>query len=351
MNKEKLIEILIQLNHEIYLNYQELVEIELNRSQKNRTKEIYSEIRDYRLLEDELFTRLEEYCQTDKGIDEIYSYIFDLYEVSDDISFLLSYIEYLDQGIEARRLLERVKKIVTPPKIFISSSSYDSYEEDDEENHFDPLDTIVDEEQILAPLMDLEDVVGLLHKINKHLLLNCDSNPTALTKKQLIQLKYNLIFLNGELEGMLVEDYCLLPTILVDAKSIARAANFNDEKIEQAYDNIRKNEILLLFEDLSQKRNYNTFANQLRYIIVDLWMESLSDQVVTAIMESIEDKVQNSYNEDIFEARDNIYQGLYEKYEEKLMEASEEMSEEELSSIDKGKKKIKIFDKIRATFR
>lgn len=347
MNKEKLIEILIQLNHEIYLTYQELVENELNQSKESRNREIYSQIRDFRLLEDDLFARLEKYCQTNKDVDAIYDYIFDLYEVSDDGVFLFSYIEYLKQPIEARRLLEKIKMVGSS----IISISSDSNEEDEEEIYFDSLDNIVGEEEILAPLMDLEDVVSLITKIDQHLLLNCESNLNSLTKKQLIQLKYNLIFLNREVEEMLVEDCCLPTPVLVDAKNIARTVNLNDEKVEQAYDNIRKNEILLLFEDLSQKRNYNTFANQLRYIIIDLWMESLSDQVVTTIMESIEDKVQNSYNEDIFEARDNIYQGLYEKYEERLMEASEELSEEELSSIDKGKKKIKILDKIRATFR
>lgn len=346
MKQTEVVQLLIKINHGIYLCYQDLIAIELDENKKNRSEDfmdIYRKIREYRSLEDEFFLRLKNSCFTNKDIDKIYNYIFDLYQVSDGVSFLPTYIKYLDRGIEARRVLERVKsEIVIPPEITIA-------DEDDEmltSADIDDILSLAGEEAILTPLIDDEDVIRLISKIDTELLLNCENNQKSLSKKQLYELKYDLFFLNRKFEGMLVEDWCLPSLSLVDAKNMACFIfDLKDEKVERVYDNLRENEILLLVEDLSQKKNRgNSIENKLRYILIDMWMESLSDQVVSTIMERIEDKVENSYSEDIFEARDTIYQGLYAKYEDRIMDSklSEAPDEEELVKKSSSKKKTKL---------
>ena len=353
MNKIEIVQLLIKISRGIYSCYQELVELELVNNKEHRSKniiEIYRTIREYRLLEDEYFSKLVDIAVTNEDIDEIYDHLFELYGITDGVSFFPMYVQNLDQNIEARRVLERIKaEIVIPPEIYLS----DEDDEDDFKGTFDEgedLLSLVSEETILVPLLNEEDIVRLLSKIDTELLLNCDTNLNSLPKRKIYQIKYDLFFLNRQFEGMLVNDYCIPSLSLVDAKDRACSIfNFRDEKIEKTYDTLRENDILLLVEDLSQKKNKgSSFENKLRYILIDLWIESISDSKLFEIMGKIEDRMNNSYNEEIEENRANIYHRLYSKYGERIMEyeiedvLEEEDMEEDINSLRTSKSKMKF---------
>lgn len=348
MDKKEIVQLLVKIGDGIYSCYQELVEFELDENKKDKVEvvvEIYHKIRDYRLLEDEYFSKLENESITNKDIDEIYDYLFEVYEVTDGVSFLPNYVKHLDQNMGARRVLERIKaELVITPEVYLS--------DDEEEESFDLMDellSLASEETVLVPLLDEEDIVRLISKIDTELLLNCDTDLNSLSKKKIYQIKYDLFFLNRRFEGLLVNDYCIPSLSLVDAKDRARSIfGLSDERIEKTYDSLRENNILLLVEDLSQKKNIGiSVENKLRYILIDMWIESISDEKLYDILGKIEDKMNNSYNEEIEENRANIYHGLYSKYGERIAEyeilevLENDVDQGDIASIRHTKSKMK----------
>lgn len=236
--------------------------------------------------------------------------------MTDGVSSLPNYVKHLDQNMGARRVLGRIKaELVIPPEVYLSDD--EEYEIFDEMTE---LFSLASEEIVLLPLLNEEDIVRLISKIDTELLLNCDTNLNSLPKRKIYQIKYDLFFLNRQFEGMLVNDYCLPSLSLVDAKDRARSIfDLKDERVEKTYDSLRENDILLLVEELSQKKNMGvSVENKLRYILIDMWIESISDAKLFDILGKIEDKMNNSYNEEIGENRANIYHGLYSKYGERI---------------------------------
>lgn len=355
MNQEKIIQLLIKINRVIYSCYQGLIDLELLENKKERVddfKDFYQKIREYRLLEDEMFDKLTSLCVTNEQVNEVYDYFSLVYQLIDEPFLLSSYIQYSGYNMAAMRLFERVKsEIVVPPEVILTNENDDDFNILTKKNDSPPdIDLFsTGEDDVLIMLINDEDVIGLIHKIDTQLLLNRGSDLNSISKKRLYQFKYDLFFLNRRFESMLIDDGLILSPSLVDAKKLASLKfDFNDERVERGYDEIREAEILKMVEQISQKKNQGNYSvqNKLRYIVIDFWFESISDFKLFDIMGKIEDKMKSSYNEEIEEERANVYHELYSKYGERISEYEVvEMSEEEIyaeiNSSELEKQKIK----------
>lgn len=319
MDKSNVFLILINILKAIRKCYQEIIDIELDDSITDKNKEIvqiYKKISQFRELEDQYFFKLDEFCNSEKDIDKLVEYVLENYNVTDGI--IPGYEYYLDFNIEVRRILERINTDINimPYQILCDDQEFDS------EANLEK-DSIVSEEALLVPLMDEETVVAFIHKIDSIL----KNNETCFfSKRQLLQLKYDMFFLNRKLEGPLINDCCILPLQCVDAKNILTSTlDINDERLEKAYDENREYDILKLVEDLSQRRNQkDIFKCELRYMFIDLMFDSISDFKIADIMSKIMEQVDDSYSDSVKEARLNVFERLAHTYKERMQESSME---------------------------
>jgi len=306
---KKIISSLINIDKEIRKCYLDLAKLEFNdNTDLNAIREIYSNIREYRLLEEHFYSKLSLICTNVENYNEVYAYISETYNVIDDVLFF-EYINDLDSSIEARRIIiEFVKRF--------RFDDNDSFFKNDEMEDIEEELTECYSDLIFNSLIDEEDNVRFIRKIDKEL----ESGITVdISKEKLCQIKYDIIFLSRSLEEMLVEDYSILSIPLVDAKSIASSLfGFTDEDIAQSYDFVRISDLLDMMEQLSQKKNENfdSLNNQLRFLLLDIWFESLDYRIVVNVLNEFEKIVNDSYNDDIYGRRNNVLEILNKRYVE-----------------------------------
>lgn len=339
---KKIIRLLINIGKEIRECYKEISVIELDddKDKFKRYTEVYSKIRDYRALEEHLFSKLDDYCTNEKIYNELYSYIMDMYQLGSE-TILLEYADKLDFSIEVRRVLNEIAL-----RFSFENNEDDSLDDNDVYKDFFNENVIR-----IAPLMDDEDIIRFIDKINKEL-ASFDSS-VDLSKEQLCQFKYDMFFLDRNLEGMLVEDYCIPSFALVDAKSRAISLfGLCDEEVDRTYDELRESDLLVVMAQLSEAKNEDHFSvqNQIRYLLLDIYFESIDDYKFIEVMNNFEDYVNSSYNDEIFERRErvlNIIKERYAKrisnsmvYEEELFETDYEKELERVKRFIKQKKKL-----------
>ncbi len=347
-NKYNIINSLIGIGKKIHDCYDKLVIIEVYYDVEDRAdevKEIYSIIRKYRELEDIMFSKLTKFCIDNNEINDIYDYLFDIYKIKEDTNFLFYYIDNYDRNIEVLRLLEKVYSIESDEEMEEDNSKENIgglqvvlLNKTSNQNVDDKVESIDDNISNLMFLLNEEDVLLFMDKIDAYLALFSDNQAedNLLIKEQLIRAKYDMIFLTNSLETMMFEDdYSLYPSSFVNAKEIAaRELNMNDEEIDIEYDSIRKEEILRMAENLSQRKSNNdsSIKQLLKYIIIDVWADTIPDWVLADVISELYVKVNNSYNDNIFQARTNIYNKLFQTYKNRI---SKFIPEE---SNDKGEK-------------
>lgn len=339
MDREKNISMLVKINSGILKCYKEIIEIELSDEMDDkfhRIINIYKEISQYRVFEDQYFDKLKGCCTTKKKFDDLYAYILEVYQVSEAGRMFFENVEYLDYQLEVRRILQRMsREIEIPTDDFLNTFDFDSFISTLDKPFTSDVSNErlssheVSNEELLEPFVDEEDVVRFIQKIDLSL-INYSSSENCFTREELCKLKYYLIFLNRDFEEMLINDYCILPSLFIDSKRRASLCyELSDEDVYKAYDNIREVQILAMAEDLSQARNQNDhFRNNLRYMIIDLWAEAIDGQMLSDIMVKLEDKAINSCNEAILNARFKVYDELYNKYENRILQY--EVIEEEM---------------------
>ena len=157
------------------------------------------------------------------------------------------------------------------------------------------------------------------------------------SKNFLKKVKYDLIFLNDNLDTMFSGDF-ILPTYF-DTKRVA-AIKFGlfDEQIDKYYDIIRIEDILQMFDVLSQRKNQGepSVQNSLRYFLLDLWMNTLADMQFMQVIIKLGNIVNNSYNQSIMEARKHVYKRLMDMYSDRIQSCTYLIEEKE---------KVKIMEK------
>lgn len=335
--KVELIDLLIKIETAIHDCYRELSKVDLGRNKNKfeKRKEIYRQIEEFQSLENEFFQKLKVLCVSEEEVEEIKNYLFDNFHFC-RILALEEYITYQDNGLEARRLLEKIESEM------IDFSDVLEFNEDEEMDISIQNDSVIEEEALITPLIDSEDVIRFIQRID---MLLSDNELEPFTKQQLHQFKYDMIFVHPKIENLLIKDYCIPTLAIFDAKKHA-AFSFRmvDEKIEKAYDQLREIQILNMAEALSQKINQNdNIANQLRYLAIDIWVESISDEKLFNIINFLEEKAENSYNTVIYENRFAVYEKIYEKYKDRLQEFEREyeLSEKEIEKENVKVKQIK----------
>lgn len=333
MKSIKIIDTLINIEKKIRLCYKDIVDIELNNSLKNSSFkepiEVYSEIRKYRDLEEFMLSKLNIFCTSVEEINKIYDYILGVYKVFNSSDVIMEYAKSFDKNIEARRLLSKIWDKYGEE---FSDNQYDSYSDSNSVKIIDILSGDIqtipsngrsgNNKELLKSLMDMEDSVRLIKKIDTHLLLNCnddsnkDNKKKKLTKAQLYQIKYDMFFLNDELEQTLVEEYRIPTLAYVDSKNIASIIyGLDDEEACKNYYEVREDSVFEMVDYLSQRKKQKSFnyLKQLDYIIIDMWLESLDDNEVSSIFYRLLDWISKSYNSEILDARHTVYKILLSK--------------------------------------
>lgn len=344
MKREEIVKSLLWIEKEIRGYYQSLASMEIQA--KKEILDIYSNIRECCELEDILFSKFYMVYCNNKSISNLRRSLCDFYEITDDNNFLFMYVNDSDDNVIIRRLLE---KIYPDFDQYEENEDIDSdiktYEDEDSEDDIDSPreDDLFYEKGILFPLMEYEDSVQLIKKIDdldedEFTVNNIYCPP--LDKKVLRKVKYDLIFLNDNLEKMMLGDYTI-PTV-IDSKAIASLKfNLFDERIDKAYDDIHELDIMNTVEFLSQRKNQKiSYKNTLCYLLIDLWIEKMDDIKFNNIMEKIEDSVGTAYNDDIKKNRREVYNTLHKMYDNRI-EHSEIIMKKEKKNKTKKKKKNK----------
>ena len=344
LTKINIINALMGITSKIRTCYSDLAEIELS-LKDGSIEDVYAKIREYRGLEDFMYSSLSKLCNSKKDVDEIYDYIDAVYPIIYDDSFLLSYFKNCEhyKNIESIRVSKRIDK-----EIFIDQEEND--EDDDKDNilvipiatHSDIPVTSNSELSIknmtLRELIATEDIINFVERIDSKNLEDTDKDEFLL-KRELLKLKYDMFFLNDDFESMLVEDCCYLSSSLVNAKEIAASVfDMNDEEVDREYDIIRENEIFKITEELSQwkNRDCSDVRTNLIFILIEMIVDSLSDKQFAIIMEKLSETIDKSYNEEIFESRYSVYRALYTIYEDNINSVTDK--ENKKSNVKRKKK-------------
>lgn len=349
-NKYNIVNSLIAIGKKIHDCYTRLADIEICDDKEDRVveiKKIYSDIREYREFENIMFSNLTKICISDEEINEVYDYIFDVYQIKDDTNFLFYYIKNYEKNVEVLRLLEKLNFMECDNDIEDNNSVKEvgaiqviRLDELLNKNVNNSKNMDANNSGFIE-LMNEEDVMLLIDKIDEYLLLKSDNEEedNLFVKKQLVRVKYDMIFLTNSLETMLFEDdYRLYPSSFVNTKVIAaRDYDMNDEEIDMLYDSIRKDEILRMAEDFSQIKSYDDseLKDLLRYLVIDVWFDSVSDLVLANIFGELFIKAKNSYNRDIFEARKLVYEDFLERYKDRISKFMITENNEELENSEK----------------
>lgn len=336
MNKNKNIEILINIGKAIRKCYEKIIDIEIeNSADKDKIiRNIFKTIATYREFEERYFLILEENCNDEKYLNELYRDVFDNYNLIDS-SFTLNYMKNLDEDIEVRRIFEELDRRIQSETEF--EESLDDNNDVSEINQIQLLESINEEFKfILKNLMEDEDIVRLVHMINRLIKENIFGN--QLSKSELYKIIYDMFFTYRFLEEYLIKDYSILAIHFLDATTkMSCELGYNDEEVAICYDNIRIEKMLEIFEELSQKRNANHLLKvKLGYLFFDLYASTISNKKLVEVFHLIKDKTENSYNEQIFEARNQVFNTLHERYCDLILDY--EIEEEELVNKEREEK-------------
>lgn len=344
--KEKYIKGLINISKTIYSCYQELITIELGHKKNKITdmKKVYDKIREYRALEDYMFHELKNCCYSKNDVSFILTNLYNTYQIEEEPIFQGGgYLRNLSFLIEIRRVVNRIQKDISliEPTPFYKEDT----EELEEENYNSCYDdsAVIDEQAILSSLLEEEDTIRFINKIH-NFIHNYNSKKIKLSKKQLLKLKYDMFFLSPLAEATLIEEYKIPPLLFCNAKERAAVLyHFTDSQMEEAYDLCREYDILEQVTEISQKRNQGSIQNEIRYMIIDMWAETVSDEKLSEILGKIEDSAYNAYNDEIKNLWHQIYERLYEKYYERVKdyEVVEELGEIEEEKNPNSNQKVK----------
>ncbi len=304
-------------------------------------EDILEKIKNYKVLEQEMFERLYRVYSSSGDISNLKDFFLSYYGVFDEISSLYMYTLSLDKNIEVKRVLNKLSSDLFCDEEDLMSFSANVIVEDQEEDDED-IEIVSDyfdyEKNTLKMLIEYEDMISCIRKIDGISSFDLgDRYSLPLDKNFLKKVKYDLIFLNDNLDTMFSGDF-ILPTYF-DTKRVA-AIKFGlfDEQIDKYYDIIRIEDILQMFDVLSQKKNQGepSVQNSLRYFLLDLWMNTLADMQFMQVIIKLGNIVNNSYNQSIMEARKHVYKRLMDMYSDRIQSCTYLIEEKE---------KVKIMEK------
>ncbi len=336
MKNKKMIDVLLIMGKEIRKCYQEIVNLECFFPDKtNEKNKLFTTISEYKEIENDLFKNLTKKMKRENNWDTVYQSLISIYPFPNE-NALQDYCKNQDQAIEVRRLLEKIES-----KYDVTSEEI-SQEEEEEAIFFFTTNPRNDEEtlcqEIMIPLMKEEDIIRTILKIDSILNVIEDSE----TKKKLCQWKYDLIYLNEDLENILLSEYVIPSLSIVDSKRKAKILfDLDDELVENTYDMIHSSLLFEILTDLTKEKYQNLpdFSYQLHLLLSDVYASTIPDQALYQVISDLENMAENSYNQTIGLNRSKIFEVFYQRYQERFAQFEiEEFSEQEINEIEKETK-------------